>query len=257
MAHVEARPDHDAPLYRAAVVALLAVGALVVVVTGLDWLLAPETMPVRNVRFEGEFRHVRQAELAVAVREVVSNNFLLVDLEAVRERVESIPWVHRAAARRWWPRDVYVQFDEQHIVARWGDGAWVNHVGEAVRLPAAELPADMPRLAGPLGTSAQVLEAYQRFAPLLGEHGLLLKRLVLTPRRTWELIVEEAAAATVADGNGFLLVLDREEPERKIGRFARSYGRLMTAGGGSIRQVDLRYANGFAVQWKASAQKGG
>ena len=47
---------------------------------------------------------------------------------------------------------------------------------------------------------------------------------------------------------GFVLVLDRDETEQKIGRFARTWP-LLTRERQTIRQVDLRYTNGFAVQW--------
>jgi cell division protein FtsQ len=262
MLNADAHSVREALLYRAAFAALGVLGVVIVLVAGLDWLLRPDNFPVRNVRFEGEFQRVSHSELAVAVRDVVRGNFLLVDLDAVRRRVEALPWVHRVEVRRWWPRDVYVQFEEQRIVARWtevaggsrtrvsdvspraapiGDSTWVNHVGEAVRLPDAEFPPDMPLLAGPAGTSVQVLEEYQRLAAALAAQGLMLKELTLTPRRTWELELT----------NGIRLVLDRQQPERKVERFARVYARALAAQAERIRRVDLRYENGFAVEWKA------
>lgn len=259
-------------LYRMAMAVFAGVLVLIVVLAAIDWLLHPHSLAVRNVRFEGEFRHISHAELAAALRESVGGNFLLLDLDAIRRRVEQLPWVYRADVRRLWPRDVSVQFEEQKIVARWretanaayqvtgrtseagrdslpprdhrpdpvSDRAWVNHAGETVRITPAEIPVDMPRLEGPAGTSAHVLEQYQRLAPLLGEHGLVVQRLVLTPRRTWELDLT----------NGVHLVLDRRDTEHKVDRFARVFARQLAAQVSNIRHVDLRYANGFAVRWR-------
>jgi cell division protein FtsQ len=228
-------------------VVFVALLGLIALLATLDWLLHPQALRVRNVRFEGEFRRVTHAELAHAVRDVVNVNFLLLDLEAVKRRVEQLPWVHRADVRRWWPRDVYVQFEEQMIVARWGDGGWVNHAGEAVKLPNAEFPPDMPRLDGPDGTTPQVLDQYQQLSPLLGAHGLVLNSVTLTPRRTWELDLT----------NGIKLVLDSRDIRRKVEQFASVYSQLLASQAANIRQVDLRYANGFAVRWRASTNNEG
>jgi cell division protein FtsQ len=263
MAHADGRRFDEALLQRAALAALSVLAGVLVTVAALDWALRPDNFPVRNVRFEGEFRRVGHAELAVAVSDAVRGNFLLVDLDAVKRRVETLPWVHRAAVRRQWPSDVYVQFEEQQIVARWGDAAWVNHVGEAVVLPNADLPADIPLLSGPAGTSAQVLGAYQRMSPVLAEQGLALVRLALTPRRTWELEItvsdsktKAIPARTDAPGAAMKLVLDRHEPDRKLERFVRAYAQGLALQATRIRQVDLRYANGFAVEWKTRTEAG-
>jgi cell division protein FtsQ len=240
-------PVLGAGLYRAAVAVFLVLLGLIALLATLDRLLHPQSLLVRNVHFEGEFRRVTHAELAGAVRDAVNANFLLLDLQAVKRRVEQLPWVYRADVRRWWPRDVYVQFEEQLIVARWADHGWVNHAGETVQLPNAEFPSDMPRLVGPEGTSAQVLEQYRQLAPLLGAYGLVLKNVTLTPRRTWELDLT----------NGIRLVLDSRDSRRKIERFTRVYGQQLAAQVTNIRQVDLRYANGFAVRWRTGANNEG
>jgi len=47
------------------------------------------------------------------------------------------------------------------------------------------------------------------------------------------------------------------ETARKAERFARSYAQTLAARVAEIRQVDLRYANGFAVQWRNTIQPNG
>jgi cell division protein FtsQ len=262
MSHAETH-RLERPIERAALAVLLALGLLLGLVAALDWLLRPEHFPVRNVRFEGEFSRVSHADLAAAVGDAVRGNFLLVDLDAVRRRVEALPWVYRADVRRAWPLDVAVRFEEQRIVAVWGDKAWVNEHGEAVQLPQADLPAmgrspgaaeagdgrerrELPRLEGPEGTSALVLESWRRFTPILAATGLTLKRATLTPRRTFELETAE----------GMVLVLDREAPQHKLERFARARSAALAGRTADIRRVDLRYANGFAVEWRNAGNNG-
>ena len=49
-------------------------------------------------------------------------------------------------------------------------------------------------------------------------------------------------------GATMVVVLDRDQPEYKLERFARVYAQALKHQSAKIAQVDLRYANGFAVQ---------
>lgn len=229
----------DPPLFQAALITFTALLVLLAVLFGTDWLLRADSFPVRNVRFEGEFRHVTQAELNAAVKDVVRSNFLTVDLDAVKAEVEGVAWVQSASVRRYWPRDVYVQFTEQRPVARWGADAWLNDRGQVVRVQADDLPSDALQLSGPDGTGEQVLNEYRALQPILAAAKLDIRALALSSRRTWHIDLT----------NGLVLVLDRDSPERKVERFVRAYTRSLASQVGAIRQVDLRYTNGFAVQW--------
>jgi cell division protein FtsQ len=228
-----------ASLFQAALLLFTALLALLALLTLLDWLLRTDSFPARHVRFEGEFRHVSQRELERSIKEAVRGNFLMLNLDAVREQVETIPWVYQASVRRAWPRDIAVQFEEQRLAARWGERAFVNHVGQAVAVEGVEQAPTLVRLDGPEGTSAQVLARYQSLARALEPARLEIRKLVLTARRTWRVELD----------NGLTLVLDRSEPEQKLQRFARVYAQTLAPVAASVRLVDLRYANGFAVRW--------
>ena len=245
-ARASAEADRDLPrvaVFDAALWTFAALLALIAFILAVDWVLRPTTLPVQAVRFEGEFKRVSQAELEHAVIDTVRGNFLQLNLDTVKEKVEKLPWVQSASVRRAWPRDVYVQFTEQQLLARWNGNAWINQVLEAVQVNGEGLPQGVPQLDGPDGTQAQVFERYQTLHNVLATSGLDLTRLTLTPRRTWRLEFDD----------GLVLVLDREDAEQKIGRFARAWPALKQDGARehqAIREIDLRYTNGFAVQWK-------
>ena len=239
-AHAEQAQTPTAALFRPMVALFLGLAALTAALLALDWLLSAERFAVQRIRFEGEFRHVTQPELDAAVREVARGNILLLDLAAVRRAVESLPWVYSASVRRRWPQDLDVRFTEQRLIARWGEDAWVNQGDRVVRVRGADLPRDLPRLDGPEGAQALVRERFEAFGRILTASGRKLDRLTLTPRRSWRLDLD----------TGLTLVLDREVPERKLERFARAYARGFAREAQRMKQVDLRYTNGFAVQWR-------
>lgn len=236
-----------------AVVLRLVVAAVMLVgfSYGADWMLRTENFPVHQVYFEGPFKHVTHPQLEGAILDRVRGNFFLVDLDGVRQRLEALPWVHRVSVRRSFPQDLHVQFTEQRLAARWGESAWVNTSGDVVRVSGSELPADLPRLVGPEGTAAQVLAAYQDFGATLAAHGLRLTGLTLTPRRSWRLDIEGAGAAVP-----LALVLDQEQTQQRLERFARVYAATLAQQAVGIKQVDLRYTNGFAVEWRNGREGG-
>ena len=255
--------DESISLFKAAALLFALLFVLLVLAFGTDRLLRTDNFPVRNVRFEGEFKHVTQQELQAVVMSVVHGNFFLLNLDAVKARVESLPWVYKASVRRQWPQDVYVRFTEQQLAAYWSDGAFLNQAGDVVRVKADDLPAEFPRLEGPEGTGAQVLEHYKSLGRILAAAGLKLEQVILTPRRTWRLVVTNGdgqGGTSVAGGRipgaTMTIVLDREQPERKLERFARVYVQSFALLASDIRQVDLRYANGFSVE-QAGGQTAG
>jgi cell division protein FtsQ len=255
--------DESISLFKAALLLFALLFVMLALAFGTDRLLRTDNFPVRNVRFEGEFKHVTQQELQAAVMTVVHGNFFLLNLDAVKARVESLPWVYKASVRRQWPQDVYVRFTEQQLAAYWSDGAFLNQAGDVVRVKADDLPAEFPRLEGPEGTGAQVLEHYKSLGRILAAAGLKLERIILTPRRTWRLVVTNGdgqGRTSIAGGRipgaTMTIVLDREQPERKLERFARVYVQSFALLASDIRQVDLRYANGFSVE-QAGGQTAG
>ena len=50
--------------------------------------------------------------------------------------------------------------------------------------------------------------------------------------------------------NQFLLLAGRDPVKEKVTRFASSYAMALRSRGDMIAQVDMRYANGFAVRWR-------
>lgn len=233
-----AKTEEGMGLFKASALLFSLLSVLLVLAFGADWLLRTDNFPVRQVRFEGEFKHVSQAELEKAVMDVVRGNFFLLKLDAVKARVEALPWVYQASVRRQWPQNVHVHFVEQQLAARWGDSAFLNQAGDVVRVTLDAPAAELPRLEGPAGTGVQVLAHYKKFSQILATTGLQLERITLTPRRVWQLGVAQ----------GPTLVLDQDQPEYKLERFVRVYAHSLKQQPMAIAQVDLRYTNGFAIQ---------
>ena len=225
--------------WRAGLYAFGVLAFATLVLLAADTVLRPESFAVRSLSFEGEFRQVDQQTLTAAVMDSVRGNFFLLNLDAIRERARSVPWVHEVTVRRHWPDGVHIRFSEQQLVARWGKSGWVNAQGEYVSLQGREGPAGLPLLIGPEGMQARVLEHYRKLNEILMPAELQVASLTLNNRHAWNIVLH----------NGLVLTLGREEPEPKVERFARIYPRALAAQASRAKRVDLRYTNGFSVEW--------
>jgi cell division protein FtsQ len=225
--------------WRAGLYAFGVLALATLVLLAVDTLLRPESFAVRNLSFEGEFRQVDQQSLTAAVMDSVRGNFFMLNLDAIRERARTVPWVHEVTVRRRWPDGVHIRFSEQQLVARWGKNGWVNAQGEYVNLRGREGPAGLPLLVGPEGLQERVLEHYRKLNEILAPAQLQVAALTLTDRHSWNIVLH----------NGLVLTLGREAPEPKVERFARIYPGTLSAQATRAKRVDLRYTNGFSVEW--------
>jgi cell division protein FtsQ len=199
--------------------------------------------PFKVLRVEGSFEHVATRQLSAIIGPYAAEGFFETDVQAIKQALEELPWVERASVRRVWPDVLHVTVTEERALARWLDEGLVNPAGQ-VFYPAertAELHK-LPLLEGPPHTSVQVMSAFVKFSGQLAPLGLGIVRLSMDARRAWRLTLS----------NGMELTLGRKDSERQMERFARFYPVTLDGRIADVKEVDLRYANGFAVKWRLS-----
>jgi len=226
----------------------LLVGALMVaMVAGLLgaglWRLAqPDTLPIQRVQVEGEFRFLARQDLDAAIGELVNRGFFNVDVQAIKQVLEEQPWVDTASVRRIWPDTLRVEIAEQVPLAQWNASQVVNVRGEVFAAADKPLPETLPRFVGPAGSAELLAQRYQAMSAQLAKADLMIAQLVLNQRRAWQ----------VSLNNGVQLLFGRTASEEQLTRFVSAYASVLTNKAQQIRLVDLRYTNGFSVQWKSA-----
>ena len=193
--------------------------------------------PVVVVELTHAPRNTGQREIEAAVRERVVGNFFAVDPAKVRDALEALPWVRRASVRRVWPDRLQVTLEEHEAFARWGEDALVSVHGERFRGTTDE---PLPVLVGPKGSEQEVVARFLRFVQLVAPLGVKPERVVLTPRRAWEMRLD----------NGLQLMLgrDADHAEVRLSQFVAAYPATLGVISRRHEYVDLRYPNGFALR---------
>lgn len=234
-------PMNDAPTLPRALLPAIMVAAAMAALLLLGHALRPLlNRPVQALRVDGQFAHLKPRQIAEAAAVAAGTPLFDLRLDAVRSRVEALPWVAHARVSRVWPGRVAVRVWERKPYAQWGDKGLVDDEGRAFTPPAAELPQDLPRLAGPEGREAEVMLAYQQLAQALAGSAFAADGLRLDARGAWTL-------STVA---GIELRLGGEDPRGQLAELQGPVLRTLADKLDQVAYVDLRYSNGFAVGWK-------
>jgi cell division protein FtsQ len=221
---------------------LFAVAALLALY--LAWTLATRLpmFELREVTVGSELTRVTRNQIeSVVQRELAAGNLVTLDLGAVRDAFEVLPWVRRVQVRRRWPARLEVAFEEHVPLARWASTALVNTHGEVFK---AAYDGELPVFIGPDGTAREIAIQFRYFHRSLQAIGQTPVQVQVSPRRAWRLKLQ----------SGLTLELGREQVEARIARFVAVYDRALGPFGQPVDQVDLRYANGFAVRFSDARQ---
>jgi len=207
------------------------------------WFVSRPIFPLREVVVLTPPAQVTSAQLEYVARTAIHGNFFTVDLQAVREGFEKLPWVRRADVRRRWPDGIELRLEEHQAVAYWtvsesGDSRLVNRQGEIF---VAASNADMPQFDGPQGSSGWLLARHEEFSRMLEPLGAKLVGMGLSAREAWQLTLD----------NGLVIVLGREQeraPLRdRLARFVALWPRVQEQIDMQVEVADLRYPGGFAL----------
>ncbi len=194
---------------------------------------------IRWLDVAGEFERVSADQIRSAAAPHLDNGFFALDLDAMRESVEGLPWVREAQVRKRWPDQVRLEVTEHEPLARWGENELISHRADVFRVQSASDIAGLPRLDGPADSAQEVVDFYAELRHRLTASGLVIEALELSPRGAWQ--------ATLTDG--MQVLIGREQPLQRFERFVASLDELGVMPGRVPRRVDLRYPNGFAVSW--------
>ncbi len=151
---------------------------------------------------------VSHSEILRAVNWAPGGSLLHVDLQQVREDIEAVGWVRRAAVSRLYPNTLHITIDERAPGAVWQEGGLVrliDHEGAVIREIAAHEYPNLPMIVG--------AGAPESAAPLLGaleirpELASAVSAVIRVGERRWNLrlrngidvLLPEDGAASAVD----------------------------------------------------------
>lgn len=205
-----------------------------------DWFDARH-WPIRHLRVESENIAVPVADITTRAGSRLDGGFFGVDLVAVRAAVMENPWVERVEVRRQFPDRLVLRVDERKPVASFGESQLLSSRGALFDVAQPYWPEGLPRLSGPAAERARLFHFWQEANDKFARLGMPVVAARMSDR----------GAFTLELDNGCEVVFARTPGRGVLDRFLVSLAELDEADRARLARVDLRYANGYVVVWKA------
>lgn len=222
--------------------------ALLLLAAGARWVLRYPGFSVARIVVQGELVHNNAVTLRANVAPQLAGNFFTIDLRAARAAFEQAPWVRKALVRREFPGGLRVELQEHDAVAFWGGetgSALVNSQGEVFEANVGDVEQEgLPRLTGPQGSSAEVLQMHGVLQPLFEPLGMAVDALELTGRGGWRATLDTGAALELGGGTQQEVVQRTQRFISTLTGVAAQYQRRADA----LESADLRHAGGYALR---------
>ncbi|MCB1906232.1 MAG: cell division protein FtsQ/DivIB [Rhodocyclaceae bacterium] len=219
-------------------------GSTALAYAAFSWFLRQPLFPLDEVVLVTPPAQVTEAQLEYAALSAVDGGFFTVDLDRVRETFEKLPWVRRAEVRRRWPASLELRLEEHVAVAYWspagsGETRLVNRQGEVF---VAASDATMPKLSGPEGSAAYVLNRFGALVEAVAPLGDPLTDVSLSAREAWQLKL----------AGGLVIELGRDQEsapsDRRLRDFVATFPGVRERAGVEVAVADLRYPSGYALR---------
>ena len=192
---------------------------------------------IATVHIEGDLQYVSEAELEAAVGRFATTSLVAMELDLLKQELETLPWIHTVQVRREWPDRLVIRVEEEQPIARWGERELLNQEGQRFAPQDVRAQMQLPNLRGPRDSEQVVMRQYLQFNQLLYPLGVRIQDLALNERGAWSLVLT----------NGVEVRLGKEAVLPRLRRLVVFLESEFGQDIGDIAAIDLRYRNGIAV----------
>ena len=206
------------------------------------WSRHSDRFPLRHLEISSPLHLVKEAEIAVRVLPFFDKGFFWLNVQAVQACLRQIPWVQTAHVRRVWPDRLLISVEEKKAQAKWGEKGVLSTDGVIFYPEVATIPQKLPQFDGPTSEALLMQQHYFALLEQLGAVGLTIQSLNLSLNGALKIMLD----------NGIFIILGKHAMNERMSRFVLAYQASLQAQSEGIAYVDLRYANGFAIGWKAA-----
>ena len=235
-------------------------GSLISIWMFISWLYKPGNFPIKKVELVNKLVNQESGELQKATAGALKGGFFSLNVEHFREDLLSrLPWVKSVSVRKVWPDKLLVSITEHKPVVRWmslekqdvdkntapqllSDEGVIFHP-ELTELQQKRFN-NLALFSGPDNNAYKILQMCAQMNDNLKQLGLSLLQCGMNDRRTWVINLN----------NKMTIKLGKEEIMHKLERFIKVFMGQLRQYLNSVDYADLRYANGFSIQWNSESR---
>ena len=230
--------DHRRPL---SIKALFVMTVSILLVTFFVLkVLSNKTLPIRSVQIGGAFHYVESIAIRKQIAPLINGNFLTIDIKKIHQALKKNAWLEYVSIQRIWPDTLRVYVIERTPIARWPNNKLLSNKGLIFAGNGNPKIPKLPLFIGPKDQTSLMVSKYKTINKFLSAHNLKVRKLVVNARHAWTLELR----------NGVTIKLGRADIDLRIERLKTVYSSVLASKIKTIKVIDLRYTNGFAVKWR-------
>ena len=224
---------------------------VVLLMTGVvlvDQLLRPGRFTIERMDIHGSSAQVDAQTVERTAWLALIGNYFTADLEKIENALVRLPGVYQAAVRRHWPDTLEISITEAGAIALWyATNGSASEGQDYVNLPPDSTITLQPVLRSPTADRHTVIDAFLYLVSSLSPFGLEVKSLSVNEVGDWVVVLQSVTLQIPVE---LEIVVGKGDPVRKVDQFAAVFVSFLQDRLPDIERVDMRYDNGFAVQWR-------
>ncbi|MDG2472762.1 MAG: FtsQ-type POTRA domain-containing protein [Pseudomonadales bacterium] len=189
-----------------------------------------------------------EKELLSLVEKDVGEGFWQLNLEDIKQALETHAWVRQAEVRREWPNRLFVGIDEYVPVARWNDYYLLTTTGELIMPKSILLFNYLPMLRDQGGAAQNVFSEAKQIKDMIAWFNFFQQPLIAQGLNITEQSRTSQGEITLVIDDAIRLVLGAEDIKVRFRRLLALLDTPFKKKLAVINNIDLRYANGIAVK---------
>ena len=216
-----------------------------------DQLYRPQAFVIDHLQVKGKFRYFDPSQVEQAIDQESLGNFFSVNLDLIKQNIESLAWVQNADVRREWPNTLSINITEHRPLMPFKNvhsnsdskskNYWLTSLGDVVDLPIDFELQNPIVLSGNERDSQLMLQQTYQWKKLIESYGIHLIKLELSDSHAWQLRLSYM-------NHEFDLLLGRVEVEQRLSRFLSLFDSQFKLSNQQLIRVDARYPNGLAIK---------
>ncbi|VAW41345.1 hypothetical protein MNBD_GAMMA01-1516 [hydrothermal vent metagenome] len=195
---------------------------------------------ITNIELEAEFKRVNSEQIRVTVAAYPERSFFKIKANIIRENLINIPWVQYVTVNKKWPNTLIIRLIEHKAVAVWNDNQLLNAKGEVFEVDNIDDLTALPQIQGKDDDSVMIWDKFIRYNEIIKHTGYDISSAQVSHRGGWSLDLS----------NGIHIILGSQQMDAKLVRLADTWAKLIKLNEQFPQYIDLRYTNGYAVQWQ-------
>lgn len=194
-------------------------------------------IPIEVVAFTERLHYEDPDLIRRAVSPLLQKGFFACDLQEVKQRLETLPWIAHADVLRKWPNRLQISLIEHKPMALWEERGIIDVTGRLFFPQTVANITGLPRFLGDKERVADMVDIYATANKHLQSLNLTVAELSLMADNGWQMVLD----------NGLVVILGQKELVERLQRFVLAYTSKLRTEHEHMRVVDLRYTNGLAV----------